>query len=77
MHVREMLHDRGFQVAQANRLEAYIRIVKILNRRLDKDDAHKIPLPEEGKRYGVSSIIYPTTSDVKYPNRDVHVRAGS
>jgi hypothetical protein len=45
--MRQMGIDRGLQVAQSNRLQTHVRLVKVLDGGLDKHDFHGIPLPRE------------------------------
>jgi hypothetical protein len=35
-----MFSDRGFQISKADGLQAHIRVVEILNRRLDEENVH-------------------------------------
>jgi hypothetical protein len=45
-HIWQMLPDRSLQIAQANGLESHLGVVKILDRWLNEDDFHGVPLPE-------------------------------
>jgi hypothetical protein len=39
-HVRQVFLDRGFYIAEPDRLEPHVGVVKILDGRLDENDFH-------------------------------------
>jgi hypothetical protein len=41
-HVRQVVFDRGFQVAQADGLQPHVGVVEISNRRLEEEKFHSV-----------------------------------